>query len=356
MIVTKLRLVLVGAALLLPWTSSYANYDVLELPAVKSDIAVTSRVYTVRKFGDRVYATGIRGHILYSDDAGESWMQAEVPVRSSIVDITMIGDEGWAVGHGGVILYSNDRGQTWSKQYDGRQYGKDGLAMYEKMLAEDPENELLDILVGEMDFAVSQGADKPFFRIVMHTEKFGHALGAYGMLLVTFDGGKTWEHREHTVDNYAFNHLFDVSRMKTGKFFLCGEAGVVLQGDVNEQVAVQLNTPWEGSFFTCRTAADGSVVMGGLRGQVFRTTDEGNTWHVVEKPESSSVVDSLLMKDGRMVLIGQAGQVLVSSDNGQTFTMQQLKNVGELGSAAEIDENTLLIAGARGVQKVHLDQ
>ncbi len=96
---------------MLPWAATTPSvppkYDVLQLPAVPSALASKSLIYSIRKFGDRFFATGHHGHILYSDDGGESWQQAQVPVRSSILDIDFPTPElGWAVGHEGVILHS----------------------------------------------------------------------------------------------------------------------------------------------------------------------------------------------------------------------------------------------------------
>jgi len=90
-----------------------ALYDVLNLPAVPSALAAESLIYSISKFGDRYFATGQHGHILFSDDGGESRQQADVPVRSSILDIDFPSPElGEAVGHEGEILHSNDAGQT----------------------------------------------------------------------------------------------------------------------------------------------------------------------------------------------------------------------------------------------------
>ena len=113
---------LLTVALVMTLSPSFAaNYDVLALPATKSDLAPRALIYTIREFHGRHFATGIRGHILYSDDGGDSWTQAEVPVRSSITDIHFpTPEKGWAVGHEGVILHSEDGGKSWVKQYDGR--------------------------------------------------------------------------------------------------------------------------------------------------------------------------------------------------------------------------------------------
>jgi photosystem II stability/assembly factor-like uncharacterized protein len=353
------------AALLLavavaPWSASYAaRYDVLELPAVPSELASKSLIFTVKKFDDRYFAVGHRGHILYSDDGGDSWTQAEVPVRSSLLDIHFPTPElGWAVGHEGVILHSADGGKTWVKQYDGLRYGEEGLAFYQNLVDENPDNELYPYFVEEMEFAISQGADKPVFKVYFQDEKWGHALGAYGMILTTRDGGDTWQHLLHTVENDSFFHIFDFAPLpEEGKFFLSGEAGLFLVGDINEEIAVQIqSTPWEGSFFTSSDTADGAIIMGGLRGRMFRTEDVGLSWTVVEKPETSSMVDSTRLANGNLVFVSMAGAILMSTDDGNSFSRLPLSIGGRIYSVAEGPVGTLLVAGPSGIHKLSLPQ
>jgi photosystem II stability/assembly factor-like uncharacterized protein len=359
MALRKTLLVLLLGALLAPWSLSYANrYDVLELPAVPSEKAIHAPLFFVGKFGDRFFAAGQMGHILFSDDGGETWTQAEVPVRSTVLDVFFINEQlGWAVGHEGVILHSSDGGKTWEKQFDGNRYGDEGLIYYTGLVEENPDNELYPYMVEEMEFAISQGADKPLFRVVFHDENYGHAVGAYGMALVTRDGGKNWVHNLETYENDNFNHVFDFAVLpESGRFFLIGEAGLLMVGDANLEVATRLETvPWEGSFFTGATAADGSIVMGGLRGRMFRTRDQGATWETVEKPPTSAIVASTRLADGRLVFGGAAGEVLVSTDDGASFSMSAASGkVERIFDLTEGDGGTLLLAGLQGIKSVTL--
>lgn len=345
-------------------TQESTPYDVLNLPAVASALAAESLIYSISKFGDRHFATGQHGHILFSDDGGESWQQAEVPVRSSILDIDFPTPElGWAVGHEGVILHSTDAGKTWVKQFDGLRYGDEGLSHYEALAASDPDNEMYPLLVEEMQFAISQGADKPLFRVSFPTSNHGYALGAYGMALETHDGGQTWTPVLEKVDNAGFNHIFDFAPLpEQGKFFASGEAGLLLEGDINQDIARRVKTvPWEGSFFTIVDAADGGLVMGGLRGNMFRTADVGASWTVVKKPMTSAIVDSTKLADGRLIAVGIGGEVLMSTDNGMSFTPVPVSGGGQMYTASgrvyavsEGPEGTLLLGGPEGIHKVKL--
>jgi len=362
----KLREVLLALALavtILPWSGAHAaKYDVLELPAVQSDLASKTLIFAIREYFGRHFAVGHHGHILMSDDGGDTWTQAEeVPVRSSLLDIYFPTPElGWAVGHEGVILHSSDSGKTWVKQYDGVRYGLEGKAYYEEMAAEDPNNTLYPFLVDEMDFAISQGADKPLFRVRMHTEMSGHALGAYGMILRTEDGGENWTHVLHQVENESFYHVFDFAPLPgERKFFLSGEAGLFMIGDANlDSGGAKLvhSIPWEGSFFTSSAAADQAIVMGGLRGRMFRTTDAGDTWVVVEKPPTSSLVSSTVLANDNLIFVGIAGEVLKSTDDGISFERLPISSGGRIYTVAEGSEGTILVGGPNGIQKLELPQ
>lgn len=365
-----LRTVLLACALALPaaaWATSDApKYDVLELPSVPSPLASKSLIYSIKKSGDRYFATGHYGHILYSDDGGDTWKQAQVPVRSSILDITFPSPKlGWAVGHEGVILHSTDGGETWVKQFDGKRYGEEGLAYYQSLADANPDNAQYPILMEEMEFAVSQGADKPLFRVAFLSDTHGYALGAYGMALETRDGGKTWVPVLEKIQNESFYHIFDFAQLpEDGKLMASGEAGLLLELDLNQEIGTRLETvPWEGSFFTIIDAADGSIVIGGLRGNMFRTQDRGATWAPVKKSMSSAIVDSIRLADGRLIAVGIGGEVLVSTDNGASFAPvpvttggQLYTTSGRIYAVAEGPPGTILVGGPSGIHKVKLPQ
>ena len=61
--------------------------DVLDTPAQKSPLASRGIVTGLGRAGKRVVAVGQRGHVLFSDDAGEKWQQAEVPVSADLVAV-----------------------------------------------------------------------------------------------------------------------------------------------------------------------------------------------------------------------------------------------------------------------------
>ncbi len=226
------------------------------------------------------------------------------------------------------------------------------------MAEDNTDNELFGYLVDEMDFAIQQGADKPFFRVEFLNEQQGYAMGAYGMSMVTFDGGANWQHNLHRLENDSFYHIFDFSPLPgEGRFFVSGEAGLFMIGDTVQRKATQIHSiPWEGSFFSSSDADNGAIVMGGLRGRMFRTEDEGQTWTVVEKPTTSSIVASTRLDDGRLIFAGIAGELLISEDDGNSFSLLSLRSGDSIYALESVDDSTILVGGPLGISKLELPQ
>ena len=86
--------------------------------AIESPKAAKGLMIDVVHAGKRLVAVGDRGHILYSDDQGNTWAQAKVPTRQLLTAVFFVDDQhGWAVGHDAQILASTDGGATWTQQY-----------------------------------------------------------------------------------------------------------------------------------------------------------------------------------------------------------------------------------------------
>jgi photosystem II stability/assembly factor-like uncharacterized protein len=330
------------------------TYDVLQLPAVQSPLAAKTMVYAVSRRGDRFFAAGERGHILYSDDFGASWVQAAVPVRSAILDVTFSTDDhGWAVGHSGIILHSADGGKTWVKQFDGHQLGEQGLKYYQDMAAADPDSERAAALVAEMQFALAQGADKPFFNVDFEDENSGIAVGAYGIYFTTTDGGATWTPRMEALDMFQYMHLFDIAKFN-GNYVFAGEAGNLMLFDSETGDYVAQDYPYDGSIFTVLGTGGDGLFAAGLQGTAFYSADGGVSWSASEKPKSSTVNDSILLSDGRVLIGSDEGKLMVSSDAGASFQLVKTDFRGRIGSIVESRPGEIIVGGPFGLRTVNI--
>ena len=331
------------------------DYDVLNLPAKQSPLASKTWLHAITRAGDRLVAVGHRGHIIYSDDGGRTWTQAAVPVRSDLTAVDFPSPkEGWAAGHEGVILRSTDGGETWTKVLDGYQFNEMSLKHYQQLAQENPEDPLYPILVEEAQFALEQGADRPWY--VIHVNQRGevYAAGAYGLLAVSYDK-KTWVPILEGVENHdGFNHIFGYARFGEDDFMLVGERGSVWYQPQPNQPWKRLSPFYTGSLYTAVIADDGAVIVSGMRGSTFRSTDKGFTWKEVEMPVAESIIGSERLEDGRLVLVSAAGSILVSDDQGLSFQPVKDETRWPYTDLIEVEPGVILLTGRNGVRRLEL--
>ncbi len=331
-------------------------YDVLDKPAAQSNRATRSRLFGLARAGERLVAVGERGRILYSDDQGGSWSQAQVPVSSTLLSAHFPTPElGWATGHDGVVLASRDGGESWTKQLDGYGAVQLGLEYYRKLAGENPDSKEYALLQSEMEFAVEQGADRPFFFVYFEDEQSGFVVGAYGLILATFDGGESWQPILELSENWGFRHLFDYERVGD-TYYLTGEVGLVMYQDERKTRVKTVIPFYDGSFYTMIGTKSGELIVAGMRANAFRSADGGRTWQFLELPTGASVVGSTRLSDGRIVLVTQAGQVLLGDDRGLNFRQVLVKNPFPFAGVIEGRPGELVLAGRGGLKTLRLSE
>lgn len=334
------------------------DYDCLNLPAVPSPLATKTWLYAATQAGGRTIAVGHRGHIVYSDDGGETWSQAAVPVRCDLTCVDFpTPDRGWAGGHEGVILHTTDGGQTWTKQLDGYQFNDIALHHYRTLAAQHPESELYPILVGEAEFSLEQGADRPWF--VIHYNEFGegYAGGAYGLVAVTHDEGQNWTPIIEAVENHdGFNHIYDFEQLPDGHYIVVGERGSVWLQPERRMGFKRVSPFYTGSFYTVVSSPGGAILVSGLRGTTFRSTDQGQTWQQIQLPVGESIIASERLQDGRIVLVSSAGSILLSNDEGATFGKLDAGMGFPFTDVIEVEPDVILVTGLKGAKRIDLNQ
>lgn len=348
------RLGFVLAALVLAGAPAMAGgnfQDVLDVPARESGLASQSLLNGLAAAGKRLVAVGQRGHIVYSDDAGQHWRQAQVPVTSDLVAVSFPSPRrGWAVGHDGVVLHSADGGATWAKQLDGRSAGQLMLAYYQAQADKGLLGSADEAarLVGEASRIAGQGAENPFLDVWFADEDNGFVVGAFNLVFRTADGGKTWEPWFHRTANPNRLHLYSVRGIGAA-VYVTGEQGLVLKLDNASGRFHALATPYRGTYFGV-LGNDDAVLVFGLRGNAFRSTDGGSNWQRVDTGVQEGLTAAALVGDGKQVLVSQSGRVLVSTDGGARFTSLKLDRMTPASAVFPAGNGAVAIAGARGVR------
>lgn len=273
---------------------------VLSQAAVATPKALGAAMLAVTRAGERLVAVGERGTVLLSDDHGASWTQAKVPVQATLTSVSFSDARtGWAAGHLGVILRSEDGGASWHKQLDGIQAASSALRAAQA--AGDAT------AIANAKRLVDEGADKPFFDLEFINAQRGFAVGAYGLMMATADGGNSWA--AVNLPNPKSLHLYGLRASGT-TLLIAGEQGLLLRSTDGGASFDPLESPYKGSFFGLLHSAQAWVAYG-LRGTAYRSTDAGNQWEKLATGVHTAIGAGAALPGGSFVLLDQTGDMLL---------------------------------------------
>lgn len=259
----------------------------------------------------RLVTVGERGHVLISDNEGQTWNQKQVPTRSQLTAVYFTDDKhGWAVGHDAVIISTSDSGETWSLQHRDKQY-------------DDP---LLDV----------------WFRDRNH----GFAVGAYGLFLSTDNGGISWDKRHISDDDF---HLNAITSISDNELFIAAEQGHLYHSTDGGFSWSELESPYAGSFFGIISISENSLLLYGLRGNLFRSNDKGKSWEKIETATEATLMDALVQNNGNIHIVGLGGNILTSLDKGYSFQLKTRENRKALTAITETPTGQLATSGSAGI-------
>lgn len=306
-------------------------------PAVMSAKAAKALLTDVSVFGNRIVVVGERGHALSSTDEGRSWVQGNVPVQVLLTSVCLTSEQqGWAVGHEGVILHTRDGGANWEIQY----------ANPYKSFSEEEMNAL-----SEEEYEQLPRYGAPLLDLWCANDSEAFAVGAYGMLLHTRDGGANWEDWSGRLDNADNWHLNTVGSADGKTLYVAGEKGVMFSSSDAGSHWSKLASPYEGSFFGMLTGPQpGQVMVFGLQGNLFRSPDAGASWQQIRSPTENSLMSGLALNPQDIILVGNSGTILISKDGGSNFSLQTTKDRQGLVGIAKTASGKVLMVGQGGVR------
>ncbi|HAM32171.1 MAG TPA: glycosyl hydrolase [Deltaproteobacteria bacterium] len=255
-------------------------------PAEITTAATQAMILSAARAGKRIVAVGNHGIVLLSDtDGGEFRQAASVPVRSTLTAVFFIDERtGWAVGHWGIVLRTDDAGESWKVQ------------------------------------RADTSVDQPLFSVHFRDKDHGWAVGLWSLLISTDDGGKTWAPVRLPAPpgaKKADRNLQKIFANRMGTLFIAAEQGMILKSYDGENWSY-LNTGYKGTFWTGIVLNNGTLLVGGLRGTIYRSTDDGRTWKESKSERKSSITD-FAETGGKIVAAGLDGVLLESVDGGASF-------------------------------------
>lgn len=273
---------------------------------------------------DSLVVVGSRGHVLVSQDDGDSWTQSKVPSRVALTSVYFADESnGWAVGHDAIILRTVDGGLNWERVH----------------YAPEQEKPLLAVRFND------NGAT-------------GYAYGAYGYVLKSIDSGKTWAEKSFGDEDGEPDdfHINAVAKSKSGTLYLAAEAGAAYRSGDQGGSWERIYAAYEGSFFGVLPLVEDSLLMYGLQGHVFRSDDAGESWAQIDTTSTATLNGGTILKDGTIVIVGNEGVMLVSKTGGRTFTQANLDDRKSISDVVATQDGGAMLIGEMGVRKLSLAQ
>lgn len=316
-----------AALALFAWPAAAQTFkDPLQTRAIMSPLASKTPLLAVAAAGERVVAVGPRGHIVYSDDGGNQWIQASVPVSTDLVAVSFPSPtKGWAVGHGGVVLHTEDAGQTWTRQLGGSQASQIAAKFYATTSANAVPERVRHQARAQLDEA-ERGAPGPFFDVSFDDDSNGYIVGAFNRIFRTDDGGKTWTPWADRIDNPKELHFYAI-RGRGDQRYIVGEQGWVWRLDAKAERFTATRTPYTGTLFGT-VVAPSAVLVFGMNGAAFRTENGGQSWDKVSIASRAALNSGEILPNGQIALVNQAGQLLLSADRGKGFEAVSINGPG----------------------------
>jgi photosystem II stability/assembly factor-like uncharacterized protein len=196
--------------------------------------------------------------------------------------------------------------------------------------------------------------DQPLFSVYFKDSHEGWAVGLWSLMLHTTDGGTTW-----TVvklppppgSKKADRNLYAIFSDAKGTLYVACEQGRVMRSRDSGVSWTYSETGYAGSFWTGVALQDGTLLVGGLRGTIYRSADGGETWQASKTPFKSSITDLLQTGATNIVASALDGITLTSNDDGINFTGAQRADRTALTAIVDSQAGSPIFFSTNGISK-----
>lgn len=346
------------------------------------------------RIGDRIVAVGERGNVIYSDDQGETWRLGETPGKVMLTSVCFADRQhGWTVGHDAVIWKTDDGGETWQQQYSdpmnadddagagaaGRGGQSSGGGSMQDLYSDDGaggggadtsgQQQSSGGGGGSMQDLYSDGGGNgdmaggamapdtsgaPLLDVWCDTQEHVMAVGGFGYMIETSDGGASWNKRMRDLENPNGWHLYSLRPIprSDGTLLVAGEQGTLFRSRDHGQSWEKLQAPYAGSYFGVTAVQRDTVLIHGMRGNVWLTRDLGESWKQVRTGVTRGVNHGAMLNDGSIVLVGNSGVLLTSRDNGASLSLRYTDDRNTLSAVLPLGDQGVLVAGVEGLDRI----
>jgi photosystem II stability/assembly factor-like uncharacterized protein len=273
------------------------------MSVAKHDEALFSIAFNAKGEGAVV---GRSGFVLLTSDKGETWSSTVVQLdgeKPSLFSVDVLDDGSIvAVGNFGVIVRSSDHGKTWTRS-----------TYSSAKPAESPEQAKLCAAAGSAE-ADNEGAidEARLTDVAFVDSEHGFAVGEFGLIVHTDDGGKTFKRQNSCTDRT----LYSVSVIDATRALAVGSDGAVVETKDGGTIWSVVPTNTTEHLFGVFADAQRTVVVGAVGTLLVRDADGPLT--PVDTGVHSWLSSAWLDAKGQGVIVGGRAYVLGTRDGAKT--------------------------------------
>jgi len=344
-----------AAAFAAPVARAFPAYPQLSLPAIPVRNLTRFDAVAGASAGTRLLVGGDHGIIVYSDDTGKTWHQAEVPVSATITDIAFVSPQvGWATGSLGVVLATQDGGETWVKQLDGlREIDLMNTATQAFVASQPAGSDQAEHAVRRAQILSGNGPDTPMLAVLPMSLSEVLVFGSYRFVDYSADAGKSWTDWSLNIGDPVSHNLYDAAAIG-GAYYLVGEEGLVFRSTDGGKSFPQLAQVGEATLFGVTDVGDGAILVYGVSGSISLSTDAGKSWNPSNFTGTDNINAVVRLPSGPILAGDSGGGLWISKDSGHSFSLVVSNPLMPINALQPIDAKRFLLLSIAGIVPLDL--
>ena len=301
------------------------------------------------------YSAGgsLGSEIIKTTNGGENWLLVEYYNNPALSDIYFLDQtKGVAAGEDGCVMVSTNSGLNWTRTGSPSNMGVSSVVFTDSQtgFGFGSGNIYLKTTNGgtnwsEEDFGFS--SNKQFLDAQVTPDGKIHAIGNYGTILISENGGTNWQINSSVTENTLSEILF--VNNNTG-YAVCGygSGDILKTTDAGETWVSQINqyhTPMYGLSFT---DAETGYIAGSI--DIKKTTNGGTNWFNVYSSTTNEIfTDVVFTNPNTGYITGSYGKLLKTTNAGMTWSPNIINTSGgSITSLYFVNENTGFATGSSG--------
>lgn len=239
------------------------------------------------------WITTLTGKILHTSDGGETWQLQESGTENALMDVEFLDkSHGWVVGANNTVLKTENGGKEWET-------------------FNPPAEVIEDATEGIIDTEEAILNAIHFLDLIN-----GWAVGEYGMVYRTNDGGITWVKKNAGIT--FGDYLFDVHFATPEKGWIVGIGGRIFRTDDGGEHWAPFTSPTENALYTI-SSTNGQVLAAGTKGTLLMCNS--NEWKHCDShlPSLSWFRSIKFINENSGWIVGGTGTILRTTNGGKEW-------------------------------------